>query len=176
VVLALPTDGRHAYAFDAATAAELWRVAINDPIAKLVGVIDGRVMLSNRGLQVRALTTGELLVENVEAQLTGWPALRRGSGRGSGSGRGNGSGRGSSSGNGSGRGEVVWPHDARADTFGVNAASSPYAGCKLPEPGGANLLVAGDYLVAAGPSQLSVFRYQDRAETRPQDSPTSLNE
>jgi len=154
IVFALPTDSDALVAFEAPTGRELWRYRVGDPLAKLIGVTDGRVVLSNGGLQVCEYLTGQLAGENAEAQLVGWPALR----------------------DGDGIGQVFWPQGPGVDAFDVTEAGIQFRRFNLPEPNGANLLVTGDFLVVAGPSHLSVFRDQTRATKISRDSQTSSKE
>ncbi len=154
VVYALPTDGMELLALDAFTGRQLWKYPVTDSYARLVGVADSRVILVNKGLQACDRHTGKLAGEVDELLLTGWPALR----------------------DGEGVGHVLWPHETWASFYDLTNAGGHYDGFDLPELGGANLLMIGNYLVTAGPSQLSVYRFQSRTISSSQDIPQPSTE
>ncbi|MCH8840422.1 MAG: hypothetical protein IH831_07035 [Planctomycetes bacterium] len=53
---------------------------------------------------------------------------------------------------------ILWPESRSIHRFDLTTGDKIPGDIPLPEPGGANLLAVGEYLLAAGPVQLTLFR------------------
>ena len=116
VVVALPTDSESLFAFDATTGEELWRHEDVAPTVRIVGVLEGHLLLSSEGFLACDLRTGQMLGQQ----------------------------------------------------------DPPWGG--LPFTYQANFLSVGEYVVAAGQSQISVYRNQPPATASSQKKQTSSKE
>lgn len=132
MLFVLPTDSQELLALDAATGIVRWRYKIISPVSQILGVTDNSLLLSDEGFRTFDLRTGEPKASVEKLRLLGNPVVV---------------------------GETIyWPNERTI--LAVDIASGELADktLQLPESGGANLLVAGEYMVAAGPSQLTVYQ------------------
>jgi len=130
-LFALPTDSNTLLALNAATGVQLWQASVTDPAARLIGVTDEHLVVANNGLQIYNPITGRLIATQDVAKLAGQPVLYGQS--------------------------VVWPTDTSIQIFNLAEEPAEPKSVDLPQAGGANLTIAGQHLIASGPTQLSVF-------------------
>jgi len=138
LLLAIPTDSKELVALNASTGALQWSWSLSDPNAQIVGVSGSTLLLADKGWHLLKLHSGEVLTSNGALQLRGMAVIADG--------------------------RVYWPTDSSILQIDLATGDSLAPPISLAEPGGANLLLSGDYLVAAGPSQLSVYRNQSVAD------------
>lgn len=133
VLYALPTDSRQLLALDAATGEILWSRSALQSSAQLVGVTEERLVLASDGLHLLDPTTGNILKSDFNRQLAGQGVVA---------------------------GDVLlWPESRSILRFDLTTGEQIPGDLRLPESGGANLLAVGEYLLAAGPTRLTVFRF-----------------
>jgi outer membrane protein assembly factor BamB len=130
--LALPSDSRELLALDATTGALSWRRKLTSENAQLAAASDGKLLLIDGGLQVLDVRDGEELAHNSDLPLQG-RALIAGE-------------------------QIMWPSAGKIHFLNLETAVAQGPPLPLPESGFTYLAVAGDYLVAALPSQLVVYR------------------
>jgi glucose dehydrogenase len=133
MLFALPADSRELLALDAATGEILWSRSALQATAQLVGVTEDRLVLASGGLHLLDPNTGDILKSDFGRQLAGQGVVA---------------------------GEVIlWPESRSIQRFALTTGDRLPGDIPLPEPGGANLLAFGEYLLAAGPAQLTLFRF-----------------
>ena len=153
----LPTDGQALLALDARTGRELWRLKLSNATAQLIGVANEQVVIVDKGLQVVERLSGKLVGRTPPTAVAGKAAIRIHDHHG----------------------EILWPStSARGliNSYSLRDVDISYDGLFLPESGGANLILANDFLVAAGRSRLSVFRIQPQKTDLSTESTNSSNE
>jgi hypothetical protein len=133
MLFVLPADSRELLALDAATGEILWSRSALQSTAQLVGVTEDRLVLASGGLHLLDPNTGDILKTDFDRQLAGQGVVA---------------------------GEVIlWPENRSIQRFALTTGDRLPGDIPLPEPGGANLLAFGEYLLAAGPAQLTLFRF-----------------
>jgi len=136
ILFVAPVDSQKLWALDAATGSTVWQHRFSSPQARLVGLADGRLLISDDGLHVFDARSGDLIMSNDHFKLRGTPVTIAQT--------------------------VYWPTDKEIQLIDIATGKIAGLPLRLPESGGANLAVAGAYLVAAGPARLTVFRDESR--------------
>ena len=132
MLFALPADSRELLALDAATGEILWSRSALQSTAQIVGITEDRLVLASGGLHLLDPNTGDILKSDFGRQLAGQGVVA---------------------------GDVIlWPESQSIQRFALMTGDRIPGDIPLPEPGGANLLAFGEYLLAAGPAQLTLFR------------------
>jgi len=144
MLFAMPTDSQELLALDAATGIVRWRHKRVRPESKILGVASDRLLMLDDGLRTFDLHTGEPDMVKQELDLLGHPVIVSET--------------------------LYWPIDQSIQTIEIVSGNLTKEPLQLPEPGGANLLVAGEYLVAAGRSQLTVYQAQPVSDESPPES------
>ncbi len=130
----LPTDSRELLALEAATGRVLLRKPLSSASSQLVGIAAGKLVVADAGFQAFESQSGKLVAKNLDWRLRGQAVLV---------------------------GETVyWPTEQEIRVLHLATGDVAETALPLPEPGGANLLAAGNYLVAVGRSQITVFQAQ----------------
>ncbi|MEM8945631.1 MAG: PQQ-binding-like beta-propeller repeat protein [Planctomycetota bacterium] len=152
-VFVLPTDGGELLALDAATGAVIWKFPIESEESRLLGVNFERVVLLDGEFKSLQSNDGKLVGTSQKSSL-GWPALRERE-----------------------QHTEMYIHltgqrEGMIHSLDVSSLSNHFDGFFTGNGNGANLVLVGDYLVAAGSSTLSVFEMQplsddDQASTEP---------
>ena len=130
-VFSLPTDSNLLLALDAATGTQLWQAAVTDPDARLIGISENRLLVANNGLQIYDSATGQPTTIHTQDKLTGHPVLLHQT--------------------------VAWPTDTQIQFISLVDNKAALKSVDLPS-GGANLIATGKYLLASGPTQLTVYQ------------------
>ena len=133
VLYALPSDSRQLLALDAATGRLLWTRSALQPSAAIVGITSDRLVLANGGLHLLEPETGNIVTSNFDLRLAGQGLVAND--------------------------VIVWPTNQSIGRLHLSNGDAIGGEVPLPESGGANLLLVGDYVLAAGPTQLTVFRF-----------------
>ncbi len=147
MLFVLPTDSSELFCFDAATGIMRWSQKRGSPARQILGVAGNRLLVSDEGLRTFDLQTGEPKDHKKNLQLQGRPVLLGKT--------------------------VYWSTEQTIRTISEPArprarpSQAPKKILRLPEPGGANLLAAGKYLVAAGPTQITVYQTQSPPANSP---------
>jgi outer membrane protein assembly factor BamB len=132
VLYVLPADSRQLLALKAATGELLWNRSALEVNAHLVGVTENRIVLSSGGLHLLDRHSGDIINSDFGKQLAGRGVVA---------------------------GDVLlWPEDQSILRIDLNTGETLPGEITLPESGGANLLAVDNYLLAAGPTQLSLYR------------------
>lgn len=132
VLYVLPADSRQLFALDASTGAILWNRSGLRSSARMVGVTEDRVVLADEGLHLFDPVTGDVLMNDFDTPLVGQAVVAND--------------------------VIYWPENQSVQMFDLMTGKKLPGELPLGETGGANVLVAGEYLLAAGPTQLTVFR------------------
>ena len=149
IIVVAPQDSGEIFALDAASGVTLWSRPLPAVDAHIEAVDDERVFLSGDRLWALDLATGE-----IDPQ---WGEELR-----------NGAGQGALAGD-----VLLWPTQDAIVLIDRNTGNPVGTPINLPDPGGANLAVAagadgkGQYIVAAGPKQLTVFRQKSSNPASP---------
>lgn len=147
MLFVLPHDSRELFALDAATGLLVWKRPLPTPQGQIIGVVDDHLLVASGGLQVVQLQSGEIVASNTDVSLVGQAVVV-------------------------GK-QVVWPGDDALQWMDAATAKKMPLRLPLPESGGANLLVAGAYLAAAGRSRMTVFRSTTITATNADAAPAS---
>ena len=139
-LLALPTDSKELLALDATTGALAWHRPLTSETALLAGASGGKLLLSDGGLQILDVRSGEQLAENRELPLQG-RAVIAGT-------------------------RILWPSAGKIHFLALATGKPQGAALPLPESGFADLAMAGEYLIATLPSQIIVFKISPSTDTK----------
>jgi len=104
------------------------------PEGQILGVAAGSLLVSDKGFRTFDLQTGEPQIHRKELRLLGHPVIV---------------------------GQTAyWSTEQTIHILDITTGDTAEETLQLPEPGGANLLVAGEYLIAAGPTQITAYQVQ----------------
>ncbi len=139
LLLLAPADRGEIIAIDAAGGALAWSRPVPEVGARILGATGGKLVLSRKRLWALDVATGERVPEWGDETVDGETA--------------DGAGQGGLAGQ-----TVYWP--AQRDLLAIDSSTGKIVGKQpdLLEPGGVNLVVAGEYLVATGTSKITVFQ------------------
>jgi len=139
VLYALPSDSRQLLALDAASGELLWSRSALNSTAQLLGVFEDRLVLASDGLHLLDSNTGDVLDSDFSCKLAGKGVVV---------------------------GSVIfWPESQSIRRFDISTGDELIGDVPLPAPGGANLLVAGNYILACGQTELTAFSFvSDQAD------------
>ncbi len=146
-VYVLPTDSSTVQALDAATGKVIWKHAVKSQAPRLIGVTDEHVILSHQGIEVLDKRTGEQTGYNPLDGIAGWPAVSIRSPHS----------------------RVILVRNGLIHSVDGRNADIQYDGIIAPEKGPANVLVAGEYVVATQKNALSVLRLQSETTKQTDD-------
>ncbi len=133
VVLIAPPDSSQIFALEAATGKRLWSTKKPHPAASVFAHTNNKILIGNQQLQSLDLQTGKPSAHWTSPKQTG-------------------KGQGVLDGK-----TLLWPTDRQIERFDAQTGQAIAAPIDLPHSGGANLLLAGNYLIAAGPTELTLF-------------------
>ena len=139
-LFALPTDSQKLLVLDAVTGTLDWSFALSSDKALLVGAVAGKLILSDAGLKILDVQTGELMLESRDLPLHGRAVVTRES--------------------------ILWPSAGKIHLLDLESGLSDNTSLSLPYDSPVNLILARDFLIAAQPEALTIFRSHPHATAK----------
>ncbi|NOY42499.1 MAG: PQQ-binding-like beta-propeller repeat protein [Planctomycetes bacterium] len=127
-----PSDSDKLFALKAATGDVQWQQEMVSLTGEIIGVAGDKVFLSDQGLQAVDSRTGEAITLNSNLRLFGQPAITEGL--------------------------IFWPSNEKIELIETATGAVLEQTVPLAEQGGVNLVLADNYLIATGRTQITAYR------------------
>ncbi len=139
-----PADTDKLFALKAATGDVQWQREMVSLTGEIIGVAGDKVFVSDQGLRTVDSRTGEAITLNSALRLFGQPAITEDL--------------------------IFWPSNEKIELIETATGAVLEQTIPLAEQGGANLVLADNYLIATGRTQITAYR----VITKPSETPQEL--
>lgn len=133
VLFIAPLDSDKLFALEADSGKTLWEQERASLTGEIIGAVDGWLFVSDRGLKAVEGCSGRVVTLNADLRLFGQPAITENL--------------------------IFWPSYQKIEIIDLTTGKAVGEAIPLAEQDGANIVVVGDTLVAAGRTRITVFRF-----------------